>query len=83
MADLRTTTSVGIGNKGSPTPDAMGCGRTDPKRRRGFIGLLQPTWKVLKKIMDRRLKVVEFHDCLHGFRFKRGTCTATSEVKLA
>eukprot|EP00957_Ditylum_brightwellii_P043741 3316426-Ditylum_brightwellii.AAC.1 len=29
------------------------------------IGLLEPFWKVIEKVMDRRLEVVKFHDCLH------------------
>eukprot|EP00957_Ditylum_brightwellii_P133838 10205282-Ditylum_brightwellii.AAC.1 len=33
--------------------------------------------------MDRRLEVVKFHDCLHGFRTGRGTGTAIIEAKLA
>ena len=47
------------------------------------IGLMEPFWKVVEKTMDRRLDVVEFHDCLHGFRAKRGTGTAIAEAKLA
>ena len=33
--------------------------------------------------MDNRLKVLDYHDCLHGFLAGRGTGTATTEVKLA
>ena len=40
-------------------------------------------WKVIEVIMDKRLKVIDFHDCLHGFLTGRGTGTATLEVKLA
>ncbi|KAL7538217.1 hypothetical protein ACHAWF_006025 [Thalassiosira exigua] len=47
------------------------------------IGLLEPIWKLLEAIMDRRLNVIEFHDCLHGYLTKRGTGTATMEAKLA
>ena len=47
------------------------------------IGLLEPMWKVLEVIMDKRLQAIEFHDCLHCFRTGRGTGTATLEVKLA
>ena len=47
------------------------------------IGLLEPMWKVLEVIMDKRLQVIEFHDCLHGFLTGRGTGTATLHVKLA
>ena len=31
------------------------------------IGLLEPFWKVVEILIDKRLEVVEFHDCLHGF----------------
>ena len=39
------------------------------------IGLLDPIWKVLERIMDRRLDAIELHDCLHGCRARRGTGT--------
>ena len=44
-----------------------------PKGGRDYrgIGLLEPFWKVVEGIMDTRLDVVEFHDCLHGFVKKR------------
>ncbi len=58
----------------------MGHARSRDYRR---IGLLEPIWKVIEAIMDRRLNVVEFNDALHGFRNGRGTGTATTEVKLA
>ncbi|KAL7545958.1 hypothetical protein ACHAWF_009309, partial [Thalassiosira exigua] len=47
------------------------------------IGLLEPIWKVIEGVMDTRLEVIELHDCLHGYRTKRGTGTATVEAKLA
>ena len=47
------------------------------------IGLLEPIWKVLKRIMDRRLDAIELHDCLHGCRAHRGTGTGVIEAKLA
>mmetsp|Transcript_21821 Transcript_21821/g.47506 ORF Transcript_21821/g.47506 Transcript_21821/m.47506 type:complete len:265 (+) Transcript_21821:1172-1966(+) len=46
------------------------------------IGLLEPFWKVLEIIMDRRLQVVTFRDCLHGFVKGRGYGTAGLEAKL-
>ena len=46
------------------------------------IGLLKPFWKVLKIIVDNRLQVIEFHDCLHGFVKGRGCGTAGLEAKL-
>jgi hypothetical protein len=47
------------------------------------IGLLEPIWKVVEVLMDKRFLAIEFHDCLHGFLAGRGTGTATMEVKLA
>ena len=47
------------------------------------IGLLDPIWKVVEVVMDNRLEVLDYHDCLHGFLAGRGTGTATTEVKLA
>ena len=47
------------------------------------IGLLGPIWKVLERIMDRRLDVIELHDCLHGCRAHCGTGTGVIEAKLA
>jgi hypothetical protein len=32
----------------------------------GGIGLLDPFWKVMEKIMVCRLGTIEFHPCLHG-----------------
>jgi hypothetical protein len=47
------------------------------------IGLLNPCWKVVEKIMVCRLAAIEFHPCLHGGLPKRGTGTATIKAKLA
>ena len=47
------------------------------------IGLLEPFWKAIEILMDKRLQVVEFHDYMHGFLKGRGTGTATVEAKLA
>ena len=30
------------------------------------IGLLEPFWKTIEVIIDSRLQVITFHDCLHG-----------------
>jgi hypothetical protein len=46
------------------------------------IGLLDPFWKVVEKIMVCRLGTIEFHPCLYGGLPKRGTGTATFEAKL-
>ena len=47
------------------------------------IGLLEPIWKVLERIMDLRLDAIELHDTLHGCRAKRGTATTVIKAKLA
>jgi len=47
------------------------------------IGLIEPFWKVIECIMDDRLNIIEFHDCLHGFLAGKGTGTATIEAKLS
>ncbi len=46
------------------------------------IGLLDPIWKVVEKVMVARLSVIKLHDCLHGGLPCRGTGTAIMEVKL-
>ena len=46
------------------------------------IGLLRPFWKVMEIIMDNRLQVVDFHDCLHGFVKGKGCGTVGIEAKL-
>jgi hypothetical protein len=47
------------------------------------IKLLNPCWKIMEKIMVRRMGTIDFHPCLHGGMPKRGTGTATIEAKLA
>jgi hypothetical protein len=47
------------------------------------IGLLDPCWKVVEKIMVRRMGAIDFHPCLHGGMPKRGMGTARIEAKLA
>jgi hypothetical protein len=46
------------------------------------IGLLDPCWKVVEKIMVRRMTIIDFHPSLHGGLPKRGMGTATIEAKL-
>ena len=47
------------------------------------IGLLEIVWKLISRVLDIRIKAaIDFHDCLHGFRAKRGTGTAIIEAKL-
>jgi hypothetical protein len=46
-------------------------------------GLLEPIWKIIERVMDKRLNVVQLHESLHGCRNGRGTGTAIIEAKLA
>jgi hypothetical protein len=46
------------------------------------IGLLDPIWKVVAKVMVAQFSVIKLHDCLHGGLPRRGTGTAIMEVKL-
>ena len=45
------------------------------------IGLLDQIWNAIEVVMDNRLKIMELHDCLHGFLANRGTGTVIMEVK--
>jgi hypothetical protein len=47
------------------------------------IGLLEPIWKVLEKVMDLRLEAIVLHDSLHGCLALQGTGTRIIEAKLA
>ena len=56
-----------------------------PKGKKEYrrIGLVEVTWKVVAKILHRRLTTaITYHDALHGFQAGRGTGTATLEAKL-
>jgi hypothetical protein len=46
-----------------------------PKGGRDYcgIGLLEPIWKVTKRVMDHRLEVIALHHSLHGCRNGQGT----------
>jgi hypothetical protein len=46
------------------------------------IGLLNPIWNVVEKVMVTQFSVIKLHDCLHDGLPKRGTGTAIMEVKL-
>ncbi len=46
------------------------------------IGLLDPMWKVVEKIMVARMSCLELQDCLHGGLPRRGTGMAIMGVKL-
>jgi hypothetical protein len=47
------------------------------------IGLLEPIWKVIEWVIDKRLEAIALHDSLHGCRNGRGTGTAVIEAKLS
>ena len=47
------------------------------------IGLLEPIWKCIERVIEHRLNAIELHDSLHGCRDARGTGTAIIEAKLA
>ncbi len=47
------------------------------------IGLLEPLWKVVERIMDRRLNALPLHEVLHGCRNGCGTGMVILEAKLA
>ncbi len=55
-----------------------------PKRGGEYhgIGLLEPIWKVLEKVMDLRLEAIVLHNSLHGCLALRGTGTGIIEAKL-
>ena len=46
------------------------------------IGLLKVIWKLIERVLDKRMLKIEVHDYLHGFRAKRGCGTVTIEVNL-
>jgi hypothetical protein len=47
------------------------------------IGLLEPIWKVIERIINHWLDTFNLHDSLHGCRNKCGTGTTIIEAKLA
>jgi hypothetical protein len=47
------------------------------------IGLLEPLWKVVGRIMDRQLNALSLHEALHGCRNGCSMGTAILEAKLA
>jgi hypothetical protein len=46
------------------------------------IGLLEPIWKVIKWVMDKRLEAIALRDSLHGCCNGRGTGTVVIKAKL-
>jgi len=47
------------------------------------IGLLEPIWKIIERVIDKRLKAIALHDSLHSCHNGRGTGTAVIEAKLS
>eukprot|EP00956_Cyclotella_meneghiniana_P003690 scaffold4479_cov46-Cyclotella_meneghiniana.AAC.3 len=43
---------------------------------------MEPFWKVIEMIMERRLQAIQLHNCLHGSVQRRGTGTAILKAKL-
>ena len=58
------------------------CSNTKGRGDYHGIGLLEPIWKVLKRIMDHRLNTIELHDCLHGCCSNHGTGTKVIKAKM-
>jgi hypothetical protein len=46
------------------------------------ISLLKSKWKVIERVIDKRLKAIALHNSLHGCRNGRGAGTAVIEAKL-
>jgi hypothetical protein len=47
------------------------------------IGLLEPIWKCIERVIDHHLDAINLHDSLHGCCHNRRTGTAIIAVKLA
>jgi hypothetical protein len=47
------------------------------------IGLLEPVWKCIERVINHHLEAIMLHDSLHGCCSKRRTGTAIIEAKLA
>ena len=47
------------------------------------IGLMQPMWKIIKGIVERKLQKLELHESLHSGLKSKATDTAIMEMKLA
>ncbi len=56
-----------------------------PKGSRDYrgIGLLEPVWKCIERVINHCLEVITLHDSLHGCCSKHRTGTAIIEAKLA
>jgi hypothetical protein len=47
------------------------------------IGLLEPIWKIIERVIDKRLEAIALHDSLYGCRNGRGSGSAVIEAKLS
>ncbi len=47
------------------------------------IGLLEPIWKCIERVVNHRLDAIKLHGSLHGCCSNRGTDTAIIKAKLA
>ncbi len=47
------------------------------------IGLLEPVWKCIERVIGHQLDTINLHDSLHGCRHNRRTGTAIIKAKLA
>jgi hypothetical protein len=74
-----------VGYRTSPDTTTLGDSGTITKGGGDYrsIGLLEPIWKIIERVMKVRLDAIELHESLHGCRNKRGTGTAVIEAKLA
>ncbi len=46
-------------------------------------GLIKTIHKTVQLVVDSRMEIIDFHNCLHGFLSRRGTGTTMVELKLA
>ncbi len=67
----------------SPAPLDNSCPYSKGLGGNHGIGLLEPIWKVIERIIDHQLDAFDLHDSLHGCRNKHSTGTAIIEAKLA
>ena len=44
---------------------------------------MEVIWKLIERVLDKRLSKIELHDYLHGLGAKRGCGTGNMEAKLA
>ena len=47
------------------------------------VGLLEVTWKLIERFLDKRISEIEVHNSLHGFQAKRGGGTGIMEANFS